>query len=194
MDRRQEQRNRHGVKVGRRRAPAGRQWIAADFLDKVNQHRIAGCLNLLAQPGREVPAPFGQIYDPRRQAGGMQIETDDIHRWPQQQLIDTGDQPGDGLVGSCHRPVPIDRQGRVRIMHRQNVVDTLTRQMEAGVVQRTFPVDRSKSGGAQHCVSVAQRDRQKLRQMQQNLATGHGPPGFKAIQMPGRYFGVEGKG
>ena len=189
------ERNRHHLMIARLRPAGGtgRQRVIAHFLHQVGQEGVAADIDLLAQAVDDVVPPFDQVDDARGEAGRMQAEPDDVDRRRQQHRIDPGDQVPDRLVRRRHGPVPVDRQGRVRLMHRQDQVDALARDAEIGIVERPLLVGRRESGGAQEHIPVTQRNRQPVGQQQQHLPTRVSSPGLQETEMFRGDLGVAGE-
>jgi len=195
VHRRQLERHRHHAVVPRLRLASrtGRQRVIAHFLDEVGQYRIARGFDLPPQTDDDVVPPFHQIDDPRRQARGVQAQPDHVDRRCQQHWIDAGDQAADRPVRRRHRPVPIDRQSRIRVMHAQDQVDTLACRLKRRIVQRAFLIGRREPRRPQHHVPFAQRNRHPVGQMQQHLMARHGPAGLQETEVFRGDFRVAGE-
>ncbi|BDQ21241.1 hypothetical protein RQN9TF_18675 [Rhodococcus qingshengii] len=70
--------------------------------------------------------PLREVHDPRRHALGMQAQTQDVHRWFQEEISGARGQNSHGLVPGDHLPLLIDHHGRIRVMRVDDAIDGLT--------------------------------------------------------------------
>jgi hypothetical protein len=90
-----------------------------------------------------------------------------------------------------HIPVPVDREGRVRLVSIEDAVDGALRRLQ--FAERPLREGRREAGGEKQHVLIAKRDIQVLAQARDHLTAGLRPAGLETGQMPGRAAGRVGE-
>ena len=116
---------------------------APQLLQQRDQHRVGGDLDLLAQPLKQMRAPLGEIGDARREPGRVQAQPQHVDGRLEQRGIGAGEQRRHRRVRVDQRPVPVDRERRIRLVAFEHELDRLARRRSAG-----SPIGRSANTGA----------------------------------------------
>lgn len=89
--------------------------------------------------------------------------------------------------------MPVDRDGRIRLVRRQQQVRGFARRLQFRIANVAFLEHGGIAGGHQQQVPLAQRNVEPLRQMQHHIPARQRPAGLKETQMAGRYIGFDRK-
>jgi len=171
--------------VGRRsaRRPRHGAAVALRLGQEVDQHRIGGELDLVAQARQHVGAPFGEVEDVGRDAPRVQAEADDVDRRRQQRRIDAVEELRQRAVAHHHVPAPVEGEGRIGPVPVEDDPDRLARRGQFGRGQAALGEDGRIAGRDQQHVALAHRHLQPLGQPQHHLAAGRGAAGLDEAEM-----------
>lgn len=95
------------------------------------------------------------------------------------------------VVGGDERPVPVDDEGRVRLVRPQEAVERLAHRRHLAGIERPLAVQRSVPGGEQQPVALAQRDLEPLREVDDHLAARPGAACLHEAQMTCRHVAFQ---
>ncbi|SFM08403.1 CubicO group peptidase, beta-lactamase class C family [Variovorax sp. OV329] len=159
--------------------------IGRELAAQGRKHAVARDRDLLGQPFEQMLAPLRQVGDTRRQALGMQAQSQYVDGRLEQFRFGTGHEQRHHCVGGHQVPVAVHRQGRKGLVPLEHQVHRLPRRRHGRIVQRALAVHGRIAGGHQQGIALAQRHFQALGQAQHHLAAGRGAAGFHVAQMAG---------
>ena len=85
----------------------------------------------------------------------------------------------------------IDRERRIRFVAGKHLIDRVTRDLQRGIVERTFGKHRRVAGGVQQHIAVAQRHVESLGEVQHHVAARSRAPGLQKAEMARGDFRVQ---
>ena len=128
-----------GQRVGLRRG------IAFEFAGERLQLRVPARRDLAAQPIKQMRLPPAEIHDQRRQPSRMKTEAKHVDRRSEKIGRKSRKQRRDALIIGEHRPVPVDRERRERLVRLEDTLHRRPRLRQRGIAERPLAVSRRQA-------------------------------------------------
>ena len=173
-----------GFAIGRRR-------IGRDLGEQALDDRIGAGVDLLAKDGQNMGAPRGVVHDARAQTCRMQHKAHGVDRRAHEIGRTAFVKLGQSGVRRDDVPMPVNREGGIRLMRLQDGVDCGFRRIQRR--KRSFLKRRRESGGEQQRVLIPKRDLEIFGETRDHLAARLRLAGLEAGQVPGRAVCGESK-
>jgi hypothetical protein len=139
--------------------------------------------------------PVADVDEQRSQAARMEADPDHVDRRLEQLRgdLDARGQGEHGGVGGDHVPDAIDRDRRIGLVAREDLVQRVSHRGEIGVVQGPLRIGRGVARREQQPIPLPKWDPELIHDPQQRLAARQGAARLDKAQMAGRDPGVEGE-
>ncbi len=139
------------------------------------------------QPRHQVGAQRRPVDDPGRDAFRVEAEPHHVDRRLEQMIGDARQQKRNRPVRRQEGPVPVDRQGGIRLVPGEDQVDRLPRRCQRRILQAPLGEDWREPARQQQRVPLPQGHIQMIGQAQQEVPARPRASRLQETQVPGRH-------